>query len=136
MGGGIIGNSIAYHLAGLGVKDVILLEQQQLTSGTTWQVHFVLKATNFEAKFYHWFFLIFYRHAAGLMVTYGSLSESSTEIRKYTKKLYSELEQETGQSTGFKPVGFIELASDADRLEEFRRVAGTLNISTIVLFIS
>ena len=66
----------------------------------------------------------FARHAAGLMVTFGSLSETSTEIRKYSKNLYnSVLEQETGQSTGFKPVGFIELAADADRLEEYRRVA-------------
>jgi glycine/D-amino acid oxidase-like deaminating enzyme len=82
----------------MGVNDVILLEQQQLTSGTTW-------------------------HAAGLMVTFGSLSETSTEFRKYTKHLYSTLEAETGQSTGFKPVGFIELATDADRLEEYRRVS-------------
>lgn len=58
------------------------------------------------------------------MVTFGSLSETSTEIRKYSKELYSTvLEAETGQSTGFKPVGFIELAADRDRLEEYRRVA-------------
>jgi glycine/D-amino acid oxidase-like deaminating enzyme len=55
------------------------------------------------------------RKAAGLMVTFGSLSETSTEIRKYSKKLYQELEAETGQSTGFKPVGFIELATEPDR---------------------
>ena len=75
VGGGIIGNSVAYHLATMGIKDVILLEQGSLTSGTTW-------------------------HAAGLMVTFGSLSETSTEFRKYTKQLYSSLEAETGQSTG------------------------------------
>lgn len=58
------------------------------------------------------------------MVTFGSLSETSTEIRKYSRELYSKiLEEETGQSTGFKPVGFIELAGDEDRLEEYRRVA-------------
>jgi 4-methylaminobutanoate oxidase (formaldehyde-forming) len=98
IGGGIIGSSVAYHLAHMGIKDVIVLERDQLTSGTTW-------------------------HAAGLMVTFGSTSETATDIRKYSKSLYQSLEEETGQSTGFKPVGFIELASEKDRLEEYRRVA-------------
>ena len=98
IGGGIIGCSVAYHLADMGWKDVVLLERDQLTSGTTW-------------------------HAAGLMTTFGSTSETSISMRKYTRELYSRLEEETGQATGFKPVGFIEVASDADRLEEFRRVA-------------
>lgn len=98
VGGGVIGCSTAYHLAHMGWKDVVLLERDQLTSGTTW-------------------------HAAGLMVTFGSTSETSTELRKYTRDLYSRLEAETGFATGFKPVGFIEVASNADRLEEFRRVA-------------
>ena len=62
-------------------------------------------------------------HAAGLMVTFGSLSETSTDIRKYSKHLYETLEAETGLSTGFKPVGFIELAADKDRLEEYRRIS-------------
>jgi 4-methylaminobutanoate oxidase (formaldehyde-forming) len=57
------------------------------------------------------------------MVTFGSTSETSTEMRKYTAKLYARLEAETGQATGFKPVGFIELAKDIDRLEEYRRVS-------------
>ena len=57
------------------------------------------------------------------MVTFGSTSETSTEMRKYTRDLYSRLEAETGQATGFAPVGFIEVAADDDRLEEFRRVA-------------
>jgi glycine/D-amino acid oxidase-like deaminating enzyme len=57
------------------------------------------------------------------MVTFGSTSETSTEIRKYTRDLYSRLEAETGQSTGFSPIGLIEVAADKDRLEEYRRVA-------------
>jgi hypothetical protein len=57
IGGGIIGNSVLYHLAKAGWKDVVLLERSQLTSGTTW-------------------------HAAGLMATFGSKSETSTELRK------------------------------------------------------
>ena len=97
IGGGVIGTSVAYHLAHLG-EDVLLLERDRLTSGTTW-------------------------HAAGLMVTFGSTSETSTEMRKYTRDLYSRLEAETGLATGFSPVGFIEVAADADRLEEYRRVS-------------
>ncbi len=98
IGGGIIGCSVAYHLADMGCKDVVLLEQSQLTAGTTW-------------------------HAAGLMTTYGSTSETSIGMRKYSRELYAGLEEETGQATGFKACGFIEVASDADRLEEQRRVA-------------
>jgi 4-methylaminobutanoate oxidase (formaldehyde-forming) len=98
VGGGVIGTSVAYHLARAGWSDVVLLERDRLTSGTTW-------------------------HAAGLMVTFGSTSETSTEMRRYTRDLYARLEAETGLSTGFKPVGFIEVAADAGRLEEYRRVA-------------
>ena len=98
IGGGVIGTSVAYHLAHMGWKDTVLLERDRLTSGTTW-------------------------HAAGLMVTFGSTSETSTEMRKYTRDLYARLEAETGLSSGFMPVGFIEVAADADRLEEYRRVS-------------
>ena len=98
IGGGVIGTSIAYHLGHLGWTDTVLVERDRLTSGTTW-------------------------HAAGLMVTFGSMSETSTELRKYTRDLYARLEAETGLATGFKPVGFVELAADEGRLEEYRRVA-------------
>jgi 4-methylaminobutanoate oxidase (formaldehyde-forming) len=82
----------------MGWKDVVLLERDRLTSGTTW-------------------------HAAGLLVTFGSTSATSTEIRKYTKDLFGRLEAETGQATGLKGIGFIEAAADPDRLEEHRRTA-------------
>ena len=98
IGGGIIGTSIAYHLAEAGWTDTVLLERDQLTSGTTW-------------------------HAAGLMVTFGSTSQTSTELRTYTKDLYQRLEAETGQATGFRPIGLIEVAADPGRLEEYRRVS-------------
>jgi 4-methylaminobutanoate oxidase (formaldehyde-forming) len=57
------------------------------------------------------------------MVCFGSTSETSTEMRKYTRALYSRLEAETGQATGFAPIGFIQVATDKDRLEEYRRVS-------------
>jgi 4-methylaminobutanoate oxidase (formaldehyde-forming) len=98
IGGGVIGTSVAYHLAHAGWSDVVLLERDRLTSGTTW-------------------------HSAGLVVTFGSSSATSTEMRKYTRDLFRRLEAETGQATGFKPIGFIEVAADPDRLEEYRRVA-------------
>jgi heterotetrameric sarcosine oxidase gamma subunit len=98
IGGGVIGCSVAYHLAHMGCSDVVLLERHRLTAGTTW-------------------------HSAGLMVTFGSTSETSTELRKYTRDLYARLEAETGQATGFRPIGFIEVASERDRLEEYRRVS-------------
>jgi heterotetrameric sarcosine oxidase gamma subunit len=99
VGGGIIGTSVAYHLGKLGIQDVVLLERDKLTSGTTW-------------------------HAAGLMTTFGSLSSTSMDMRMYTKELYSEiLPQETGLETGFMDVGFMELACNEDRLHYFRRVA-------------
>ena len=68
IGGGIIGASVAYHLGHQGWHDVMLLERDRLTSGTTW-------------------------HAAGLVVTFGSLSETSTAMRTYTRDLYSRLEE-------------------------------------------
>ncbi len=74
-------SDLARHM---GWTDVVLLERNRLTSGTTW-------------------------HSAGLIVTFGSLSETSTEMRKYTRDLYGRLESETGLATGFMPVGFIEL---------------------------
>jgi glycine cleavage system aminomethyltransferase T/glycine/D-amino acid oxidase-like deaminating enzyme len=98
VGGGVIGCSVAYHLGHLGWKDVVLLERDQLTCGTTW-------------------------HAAGLMTSFGSTSETQVKMRMYTRDLWARLEAETGLSTGFEPLGFIEMAADRDRVEEYRRVA-------------
>ena len=95
--GGAIGTSIAYHLAHEGITDVVLLERDRLTSGTTW-------------------------HAAGLMTAFGNTSSTSTEIRMYTRDLFSRLEAETGMSTGFRRCGLVE-ALDESRMEEYRRAA-------------
>ena len=97
IGGGVIGCSIAYHLTKLGRKDVILLERHELTSGTTW-------------------------HAAGLIVT-PTNHEVAVEISTYTRELLKTLEKETGQSTGFKEIGYLQLACTPDWLEERRRLA-------------
>jgi 4-methylaminobutanoate oxidase (formaldehyde-forming) len=97
VGGGVVGCSVAYHLTRRGLTDVVLLERQQLTSGTTW-------------------------HAAGLV---GQLraTHNLTRLAQYTTELYASLEQETGQATGFRRVGSLALASDAARFEELRRGA-------------
>jgi 4-methylaminobutanoate oxidase (formaldehyde-forming) len=98
IGGGVIGTSVAYNLAEMGCSDVVLLERDSLTSGTTW-------------------------HAAGLLQTFGSMSETSTEVRISSLELYKRLEAETGQATGLNQCGVIEIATDLDSLEEYRRVA-------------
>ncbi|HXQ42154.1 MAG TPA: FAD-dependent oxidoreductase [Candidatus Udaeobacter sp.] len=98
-GGGIIGCSVAYHLAKLGWKDVILLERAKLTSGSTW-------------------------HAAGLV---GQLRTSAniTQLLKYSVELYDRLEAETGQATGWKRNGGLRLACNAERMTEIKRQATT-----------
>jgi glycine cleavage system aminomethyltransferase T/glycine/D-amino acid oxidase-like deaminating enzyme len=97
IGGGIAGCSVAYHLAKFGWKDTILLERDQLTSGTTW-------------------------HAAGLVGQLGA-SATITKLRKYSLQLYKELEKKTGLSTGLKQNGAITIASSKERLQELLRQA-------------
>ena len=95
IGGGVIGCSIAYHLAKLGIRDVILLERAQLTSGTTW-------------------------HAAGLLTSLRD-TEAQSRLAKYSQELYRSLESETGQATGIIACGSIQLAMTRDKAEEMRR---------------
>ena len=97
VGGGIIGLSVAYHLARLGHRDVLLLERRQLTCGTTW-------------------------HAAGL-VTQLRATENMARLAQYTAGLFGTLEKETGQSTGFVQCGSITVAGTPQRLEELKRGA-------------
>ena len=95
VGGGIAGCSIAYHLAKRDVTDVVILEQNQLTWGTTWQ-------------------------AAGL-VTQLKASHSLTRLATFTTRLIASLEEETGQATGYRKTGSILVASDSERWEEIMR---------------
>ncbi len=97
IGGGIMGCSVAYHLSQLGEKDVVLLEQGRLTSGTTW-------------------------HAAGLV---GQLRnhESMTRLIRYSTELYARLEAETGLGTGWKQCGSLAVARTSDRMIQLRRTA-------------
>jgi len=97
VGGGIVGCSVAYHLAKLGWKDVVLLEQGRLSGGTTW-------------------------HAAGLV---GQLRThpAMTRLIRYSTELYAKLEAETGLSTGWKQCGSLTVARSDDRMTLLRRVA-------------
>jgi 4-methylaminobutanoate oxidase (formaldehyde-forming) len=101
IGGGVIGCSVAYHLAKLGWNDVVVLERKQFACGTTW-------------------------HAAGLIGTMRA-SESHARLCQYSMSLLSELEQETGQSTGFRQVGSLTIAHSDARFEELKRVASMNN---------
>jgi glycine cleavage system T protein len=97
IGGGVIGCSVAYHLAKIGWKDIVLLERKQLTSGTTW-------------------------HAAGLIAQLRA-SANMTKLAKYSQELYGSLEEETDVSTGFRRCGSITVALTEDRKEEIFRQA-------------
>jgi 4-methylaminobutanoate oxidase (formaldehyde-forming) len=101
IGGGVIGSSVAYHLAKQGWTDVVLLERQQFGCGTTW-------------------------HAAGLVGTMRA-NESQARLCEYSMAVLTELEQETGQSTGFKQVGSLSIAHSVARFEELKRVASMNN---------
>lgn len=97
IGGGIVGCSVAYHLARLG-KRVVLLERKQLTCGTTW-------------------------HSAG-HVGYLRPSLGLSRLAKYSGELYRSLEAETEQPVGYLTTGGLNIASSPERLEALRRAAG------------
>ena len=97
IGGGVVGCSVAYHLAKLGWTDVVLLERKKLTSGTTW-------------------------HAAGLIAQLRATA-NMTKLAKYSQELYGTLEEETGVATGFVRCGSITVALSDERREELLRSA-------------
>jgi glycine cleavage system aminomethyltransferase T/glycine/D-amino acid oxidase-like deaminating enzyme len=102
IGGGVVGCSVAYHLAKLGYTDVVLLERKKLTSGTTW-------------------------HAAGLVGQMRS-SLNLTQMVKYSGNLYETLEAETGMATGYRRTGSISLATNQERLTEYKRNASLAKV--------
>jgi 4-methylaminobutanoate oxidase (formaldehyde-forming) len=102
VGGGIVGCSIAYHLAKRGVSDVVLLERKQLTCGTTW-------------------------HAAGLVSMLWP-TPYLTQLAEYCHELYASLEEETGQATGYRRIGSLSLARTSERLEELRRTSSMASV--------
>ncbi|MDD9875580.1 MAG: FAD-dependent oxidoreductase [Gammaproteobacteria bacterium] len=94
IGGGLVGCSILYHLTQLGWNEVVLLERDELTSGSTWHA------------------------AAG---THGLHDNNNiSRMQYYTMKLYAELERETGQSCGIHQPGSIYLACSKDRVHQLR----------------
>jgi dimethylglycine dehydrogenase len=102
VGGGIAGCSVLYHLAKLGWTDAVLLEQHELTSGTTW-------------------------HAAGLCTQY-SASYNLMGLLRYSVGLYKSLQPEHGPVVGYRETGSLRLTSTPDRLDEFRHVAGVAEL--------
>ena len=102
IGGGVIGASCLYHLAKMGCKDVILLERDKLTSGTTW-------------------------HAAGLVSKLGP-SAAITKIRKYTLDLYKDLEKKVDHSAGLRLNGALSIAQTKGRWQELQRQATTAQL--------
>ncbi|QBY02800.1 FAD-dependent oxidoreductase [Rhodophyticola sp. CCM32] len=99
IGGGAVGTSIAYHLARAGWDDVMLLERDELTSGSTW-------------------------HAAGLLPLFN-MSYATTHIHDYSVKFYKTLEEETGLNAGFAVVGNLRMAQSDARMDEYMLYAAT-----------
>ena len=107
IGGGVAGCSLLYHLTRLGWNDVILVEKDELTSGSTW-------------------------HAAGLCTQFIA-SYNLMKLLKYSLDLYTSLEEETGQEIDFHPCGSVRLANSQDRLDEFRYRKGIADLLGVPL---
>ncbi len=99
VGGGAVGTAIAYHRAKAGWDDVVLLERDELTSGSTW-------------------------HAAGLLPLFN-MSYATTHIHKYSVDFYKQFEAETGLNAGFAVVGNLRMAQTQERMEEYMLYAST-----------
>ena len=101
IGGGIVGCSVLYHLAKLGWSDVVLVEKIELTAGSTW-------------------------HATGLLPLFN-MGYSVGQLHKYSIDLYQQLEEETGQAVSFHRTGNLRLATNQERMDEYRNYCGTAN---------
>jgi dimethylglycine dehydrogenase len=97
VGGGAVGTGIAYHLARAGWSDVMLLERDELTSGSTW-------------------------HAAGLLPLFN-MGYATSHIHDYSVKFYKTLEEETGLNAGFSVVGNLRMAQTSARMDEYQLYA-------------
>ena len=105
IGGGVAGCSLLYHLAKLGLSDAVLVEKNELTSGSTW-------------------------HAAGLCTQFNA-SLNMMKLLQYSVELYQTLETETGQAVDYHRCGSVRLAASEERLDEFRHrkgIADTLGL--------
>ena len=96
IGGGVVGCSVLFHLARAGWTDVVLLERDELTSGSTW-------------------------HAAGGMHTING-DPNVAKLQKYTIELYKEIEELSGQATGVHITGGVLLAATEARMDWLRGV--------------
>ena len=98
VGGGAVGTGIAYHLAKAG-WDTLLVERDELTSGSTW-------------------------HAAGLLPLFN-MGYATSHIHDYSVKFYKTLEAETGLNPGFSVVGNLRMAQTQARMDEYRTYSTT-----------
>ena len=105
VGGGAIGCSVLYHLARKGWLDVTLCERTELTAGSTW-------------------------HSAGHVIEYTT-NPTISRLNTYGAQLYAELELLTGQSPGYHRCGNLRIATNSDRMDEFRRYLGIAEVTGV-----